>query len=321
MKIKEFVFVILVSFLLFLAVAKIASSQITTCDDNQRIFKLNWESNSHAAAWDQSAYSVEICYDDYFTQSSQETGSAAHTCATGNKLLSLSQAVNAHTSFAGGTGYPVDVCHAGLKDCTLELNTANACGTDKAAIVFLSNDVNAHTSRLYSSLYKYVICCDGNYGIPIGTTPEPAPETEEFEYVCADYEDELNCMDDDEGAAQNDPGCPAGKNDSCYCTWKSNKCILEYNITTPAGCGFTCSKSMEDYEDVECVNDMKEVGIIATRTPSSCEDTEGICLDSTVSVPCGFEFAELPFFGIWQFIIASLGVAFIYFVTRKIKRG
>lgn len=329
MKIREFVLVILVSFLLFLAVARIASSQTVTCDSDQRIFRLNWESNSHAAAWDQAAYAVEICYDDYFTLPSQETGSAAHACTADNKLLSLSQVVNAHSSFAGGASYPINVCHAGLQGCTLEQNIGNnTCGADKAAIVFLSNSDNAHTSRLYSSLYDYVICCDGKYGNPIGYTPTPTPE-EEFESVCADYQDENSCTTDAQDAAQNDPGCNATDKSACYCKWEdktgtsNDKCILEYDVLNAAeGCSFTCSKSMVDYEDVECVGDLKEVGIIATRNPSTCPDlVPPTCTDSTVSVPCGFEFAELPFFGVWQFIAASLGVAFIYFVTRKIKRG
>ncbi|MCU0641986.1 MAG: hypothetical protein MUF61_00170 [archaeon] len=291
----------------------------------QIILRLSAESNAHASLWDSEDYVVKVCYDRYFDIYDDEVDEEAHACGFGggNRLFYLSGTNNAHASIDGNDNYPIEVCHDGVSGCELVDNTGqNTCqNIDKKPIVFLSAETNAHLSRRYDSNYPFVVCCKG-----IGTPSTPTDPT-----ICAHYSDSLvypsyygreNCTEDPLNLSVDDPLCPLGEK-TCRCIWTNNRCSLIYNSTSPSGCQYTCSKNVADYDSASCNEGFKNVTVEAVINPIGCsigpdELIEG-CEGTTTLIPCSFGLAELPFFGIWQFMAAITAIAFVYVMFYRKK--
>jgi len=139
--------------------------QTACANDNQIMFRLLSESNSHAANYAEQSYPVKICYDQIFGKTFD--GANPRQCTSGNKVIRLSSATNAHAEGPAGTtsGYQ-DVCFGDLA-CTLK---DNSCAADEKAVASLSSVSNTHITIGSDSAYTKKICCKISSGMAGSTS-------------------------------------------------------------------------------------------------------------------------------------------------------
>ncbi len=328
---------VLFVFLTLLSMAGIACAAECS-DDNQTIMRLyNPGTNTHGAIWDQTGYTVTICYNTIFgAKYSSPTDPAPHDCtldADGkitNGVISLTGVTNAHASslLTATTSYPRIVCHKGLKDC----NTI--CTGDKEPIVYLSSITNAHLSKTAAAGYPITICCKNTTGGGIPPRPPPTQPTQCQHYDNISdyppYQGKDNCNNDatDLKIAQTtDIMCPFSGSDKakCYCWWDDTqtvvgkRCVLSWNNQIGA-CSYRCTRTVTSEGICNDATGMKSVVLDAKVVPltaAQCPATAPDCLSGAVEAPCGFITADLPFFGAGQFALSIVAVLFAYLLLNK----
>ncbi|MEM4271546.1 MAG: hypothetical protein QXD13_00405 [Candidatus Pacearchaeota archaeon] len=292
---------ILLAFVLVLAVfSSLEIAGAASCgrdDDSQLIFRMNSNTNSHAATYNKTQYAREVCYTDFFDEpyiSSENLRKC--DSADKNMLFNLSSSINSHASYDPLSGYDIGICYDGFKDCYLAPSSegcSKIISDNENEIVYLSSRTNAHLSRVPNALYPFVLCCKGKVGKPIKG---------DLGIRCSDYKTEASC-NANAIVGQFDSSCPEGQ--TCVCEWSSTlkKCAVVY---TDAKTNCKCTKTPGNVCDAN-----NQMEIIATSEPVGC-NAEG-CV-SGEKVPCVFELSELPFFEGWHFVISLIVVALIYFV-------
>jgi hypothetical protein len=123
------------------------------CSEDQIMFRIYQENNSHVSIWNTSSYPLFITYDDVFNFS--YSGSNPHSCTGTNTLFYLSAENNSHLSNSSGNGYNVPVCYGDLS-CSVNFNS---CTSDYKPVVRLYNYTNTHVSNLNDFNYPYLLCC------------------------------------------------------------------------------------------------------------------------------------------------------------------
>ena len=129
------------------------------CVNDQRILRLYFESNSHAASWNpsNSDYTIEICYDEIFGES--YTGADPHECTGTNKVIGLFSNFNSHAEIPSLNNYPIQVCYGNLT-CVKDTTPGILCSdTDKKVVLRLYNDTNSHVTTANYFNYPIKICC------------------------------------------------------------------------------------------------------------------------------------------------------------------
>jgi hypothetical protein len=271
-------------------------------NNDQIIMRLSSSENAHGAIWDQ-AYGVKICYDDFFGVFERMN---AHGCSDESTALKLYTATNSHAASAASQNYQINICHRGLKNCTIRQGEG-CTSSGERAIVYLSSSTNAHLSRSYLPGF-YAVCCEN------ASAPNHPPEIN----YCADYTSLPTCNADAYGVSAN--GCPSGK--VCHCAWNAtgNICIQTYNNHID-GCSYKCSLKA-NYAGAACNEQgFRQVNIEATRyvISGNCDsNVDSGCQSRQVSVPCGLTEVELPFFGLWQAAVSFLCITIVYlFCCRR----
>jgi len=122
------------------------------CNPDQVMFRLYQNTNSHAALWNQTIYTIPFCYNDSF---GTYTGANPHVCTGTNTLFYLIAENNSHVSNSSIGGYGVPVCYGDL-ECSVVLG---ACSSGFKNISRLYNYTNSHISNLTDTNYPYYLCC------------------------------------------------------------------------------------------------------------------------------------------------------------------
>lgn len=182
---RQFVFVATIFLMIFLiSCVRGGSIPDYTCPDNQRIFRIAAQQNAHVEPWNGAAYSVEICFDDFFQGS--YLGANPHNSNGNNYVLNLSSLTNAHVQVP--LGIPV---YYGDLACQVRTSCdgfGGAGGHESIALVTLSSQTNAHVSI---NSYPWKLCC---YSPSIQTYP---PECGNGRIEGSETCDDGNTDDDD----------------------------------------------------------------------------------------------------------------------------
>lgn len=296
-------------------ISGIVSAISGVCSSSQTIMKIASNSNAHGGLWDSSG-GIKVCYTDFFSQ--PYNGTNPHDCDSNDIVLKLSNASNAHAAEKSSSSYPLDVCYKGLSDCTIE---SGGCPSGKAAIAYISGTSNAHLwgvgwLPIPPSSYS-AVCCKGKSDI---ITPTVG--------VGACYQlDQDSCNNENGAVASLDPGCNGQS--SCICEWANDtsKCMLKWNVfSSDPNCEYKCVISSS--EQTECSGGSQILSLIATITSVSLDancasnlppaEASG-CKSSSATIACGSLEANLPFFGIEQFMLSLISIAIAYALFSRKK--
>ncbi len=312
-------------FIFVIMIGMIGVAEAACTNDNQTIIRLGSETNAHGAIWNQTQYSVRICYNDIFGK--DYTGEGAHDCTGNNRVLSLYSIVNSHATI--DTSYTVPICHKGLKDCEAKYN--QPCSGGKYAVVYLSSMLNAHLSKISSPGYNYTICCNATIeGVsPPVNTPSRCQHYDNASYPS--YYGQASCNSDLSGlrVASSDIGCTISDKTKCYCIWDSTKpvnqrCNVAWDASD-AECNYRCVKTVSGESECDDITGMKTVALkaeIVPIAPSTAAQCAGIvdsgCQDGTIEdVPCGLIELDMPFFGWFNFAIAVVSITLAYLILIR----
>lgn len=130
--------------------------------EDQEIFRLFDTSNSHGAIYTDAIYNYRVCFDELFVQPYLGTGNV-HSCTGNDLVLKLAAPTNGHGELPSENNYNTDVCFQDLI-CTSR-SVSSGCLADEAAVVYLSDNTNAHLSTTPGPGYDVVICCSSASGI------------------------------------------------------------------------------------------------------------------------------------------------------------
>lgn len=139
-------------FILLVLLVGISFVSCANCNDDQIIFRLAQEKNSHVGSHTNNNYPVKACHDSFFVKQ----GNGIRTCNGNNLLFYKSSNENAHVSLSISPDYNIPVCYGNLV-CR---NTTSVCGEGEKTIARLSSPSNAHVSLGDLDLnYQIRICC------------------------------------------------------------------------------------------------------------------------------------------------------------------
>jgi len=145
-----------------------AVSGAMVCDDDREtLFKLSDMINAHGGEWNQTGYSEEICYNNYFAGDYLDAWPNPHPCDGTNLLLRFSDIVNSHAqTIDESSPFYFDVCYGDL-NCTM-ISSGNCSQLVGGALVWsvivsLSDVTNAHISK--SDYYGQQVCCKSDRGV------------------------------------------------------------------------------------------------------------------------------------------------------------
>lgn len=124
------------------------------CDDDQTLFRLYRENNSHVSVYSDGNYPIEVCYNEFFEI--DYMGSESHTCNAdeSNVIFWVNSSKNSHISADEKDEYTLPVCYGNL-ECKF---TNSPCSVTEVLIAKASSLDNAHIS-LNQTDYDYNICC------------------------------------------------------------------------------------------------------------------------------------------------------------------
>lgn len=146
--------VFVLSFVLFLSLSFISA----TCSDDQVMFRLYQNLNSHVSSWNTSSYPISVCYNETFGVS--YSGDNPHVCTGSNVLFYMNKENNSHVSNFTFSDYSYPVCYGDL-NCSV---TFSSCASEYSPVVRLYNYSNTHVSNLSDSNYFYYLCCKPSSG-------------------------------------------------------------------------------------------------------------------------------------------------------------
>lgn len=127
------------------------------CSPDQTMFRLYQNTNSHAALWNQTIYSVQFCYNDTF---GIYTGLNPHNCTGTNTLFYLSAETNSHVSNSNADGYNIPVCYGDL-NCTISASICTGEYKNISRFYF----TKSHISNLSDTNYPYTLCCKSSSAV------------------------------------------------------------------------------------------------------------------------------------------------------------
>lgn len=133
------------------------TSALYVCDDSQTILKMSSVSNAHVEFYNQSLYSLRLCYGDIYGVN--YTLPSQHSCTGTNIVAKLAQATNSHIEGPLGVSFNNNVCYGDLQ-CVLR-NT-NCIGTENL-ILTLSQSTNAHAD--FNNILPFRLCCSSAFAI------------------------------------------------------------------------------------------------------------------------------------------------------------
>ncbi|NCO11273.1 hypothetical protein GW924_01555 [Candidatus Pacearchaeota archaeon] len=137
------------------------SSKRNICDDGQIIMRLYGEENTHGALWNETVYSLKVCYNEIFGEMFDFGNRDPHQCSgnsgeENNLVLRLIKSFNSHAEapevFSGD--YNLPVCYGDLQ-CTSRAE----CLADEEEIASLTGERNAHLESRDANNYPLKICC------------------------------------------------------------------------------------------------------------------------------------------------------------------
>ncbi len=140
---------------------------------------------------------------------------------------------------------------------------------------------------------------------------------------CSGYTDEDACENDPFSASEFEyntkvqVGLPGECNVNYRCEWRGNACL--FNITQMdnlGNFGGSCLETAIPVVDSSCDNGELTKLINITST-SSGELACLTCQSGVFEVPCGRPSVELPFFGIWQFILSLISIVGLYLIMFR----
>jgi len=150
------------------------------CSDDQTIFKLFDETNSHVSKWNNANANVRVCYDELFSfPYTAPAGSDPHTCipsgssSPNNKVLRTDGvgANNVHVEGPDGTGNGyAPLCYGDLSCRLVTANPAssNPCSTSngEALVASFLDVTNTHVSKGNDFNFAFKLCCKRSSGTP-----------------------------------------------------------------------------------------------------------------------------------------------------------
>jgi len=117
--------------------------------DADTIIRLSSENNAHLGLWNDTSYTVPICFSRIFGV----VGTGNRTCAPLHEVVSLSNFSNAHGEVPEQNNYLIPVCYG--MQC---VSTLGSCAIGYKPVLKLSGNTNAHAG-LANSSYPVTICC------------------------------------------------------------------------------------------------------------------------------------------------------------------
>lgn len=145
---KEAMFLFVFLFLL--------ASVSAVCSDDQTLFRLYQENNSHVSIFSDSNYLIRVCYNDLF--GINYTGSNPHTCNENNILFWTSSLKNSHISKTQTDAFNTSVCYGNL-NCRF---TTSNCSDTEVLLGRAYEEENTHIS-LNQAEYPNKICCGNSF--------------------------------------------------------------------------------------------------------------------------------------------------------------
>jgi len=138
---------------------------------------------------------------------------------------------------------------------------------------------------------------------------------------CSDYNDAVNCSDDNLQSSKNNPlwdlkGCGltvAENNVLCSCEWHNDKCGFDISVRNAKDTTSVISRCSYGTTLDDCDGGYQNINIVANLLSGS----DASCIDSTEIVPCGRPSIQLPFFGWLQFTVALIGICLIYAILIR----
>lgn len=131
------------------------------CDDSQVIMRLYGQENTHGAEWNETIYSLKVCYNEIFGKMFSTNGQDPHQCSGNpgeeeNVVLRLIKSFNSHAEAPGNYSgeYNIPVCYGDLQ-CA----SRTECIGDEKEIVSLTGERNAHLEDRNTDNYPLKVCC------------------------------------------------------------------------------------------------------------------------------------------------------------------
>lgn len=141
------------------------SSDLPLCSDNQTIMRLSSEKNAHGAIWNESNYSIQICYNSIFGKDYViPAGEKVHD--TNKNVIYLSDYKNAHGDVEN-LPWHIPVSYGDL----ICVSRTESCSANEKLVLSLSSSFNAHFAK--NNSYSLKICCKSPQALtdcPSGTT-------------------------------------------------------------------------------------------------------------------------------------------------------
>lgn len=131
------------------------------CTEEQVIMRLYGSENTHGALWNETAYTLKVCYNEIFGEMFDTNGQDPHQCSGNagseeNAVLRLIKSFNSHAeapeAFSGN--YTLPVCYGDLS-CV----SRTECTGSEKEIVSLTGERNAHLESRDADNYPLKVCC------------------------------------------------------------------------------------------------------------------------------------------------------------------
>ncbi|PIO08744.1 hypothetical protein COU59_00200 [Candidatus Pacearchaeota archaeon CG10_big_fil_rev_8_21_14_0_10_34_12] len=142
--------------------------------------------------------------------------------------------------------------------------------------------------------------------------------------ICSDYTTKSSCEADTCQIFSNSAPSNLNCNDpnvNCFCGWDSDKgkCGFNFETSNPET-NVTLGKCVfaESTGD-DCSDGFLSYSWVTSWTGNT-EDRPAACIDGTRVLECPAQI-QLPFFGVWNFFLASLVIAIVYLVMLIVKRN
>jgi len=162
---KEVMFLFVIFATIFFLLNFASSAENQNCNDDQILFRLFSETNSHVSSWNDTDAPIKICYNKIFNK--PYPGQNPHDCNSqtnsANKVLLVSAPKNAHAEDpnAQTPAYENKICYGDLNCRVVDNSKGEVCNNaeEEQEIIRMSGLTNAHVSIATSEDYNYILCC------------------------------------------------------------------------------------------------------------------------------------------------------------------
>ena len=138
--------------LVFILGFSVVSAGTCVPGDNNHIFSLYQNTNSHASLWNGTG-TVTVCYNDTF--GSENLIVNPHECTPSNRVISLFNSSNSHAAEDhDSVDYNEAVCFGDL-ECTPRAS----CSAGEFGVARLFSSTNSHVSDMTDTAYPIILCC------------------------------------------------------------------------------------------------------------------------------------------------------------------